>query len=73
MNNENTQNTVVSLPMLSVSESTRPYEEGKTTYLVKIHFRDTCAEVMSNKIKRMLRHEVTKCDTMFPIKIHKQK
>lgn len=32
---------------------------GKTTYRVRVHFRDTNAETMSNKIKRMLRNEVS--------------
>ena len=31
---------------------------GKTTYVVRIHFSDTCTETMSDKIKRMLRTEV---------------
>lgn len=32
---------------------------GKTTYLVKIHFSETNRETMSDKIKRMLRNEVS--------------
>ena len=32
---------------------------GKTTYLVKIHFSETSRETMSDKIKRMLRNEVS--------------
>ena len=32
---------------------------GKTTYRVRVHFKDTSAETMSDKIKRMLRNEVS--------------
>ena len=32
---------------------------GKTTYLVRIHFSETSRETMSDKIKRMLRNEVS--------------
>ena len=32
---------------------------GKTTYRVKIHFSATSSETMSDKIKRMLRNEVS--------------
>lgn len=32
---------------------------GKTTYLVKIHFSEMSRETMSDKIKRMLRNEVS--------------
>ena len=32
---------------------------GKTTYIVRVHFSETSKETMSDKIKRMLRNEVT--------------
>lgn len=32
---------------------------GKTTYRVRIHFSTTSRETMSDKIKRMLRNEVS--------------
>jgi len=31
----------------------------KTTYIVKVHFSETSKETMSDKIKRMLRNEVS--------------
>ena len=33
---------------------------GKTTYIVRVHFRETPKETMEDKIKRMLREEVRK-------------
>ena len=33
---------------------------GKTTYKVKVHFSTTSKESMSDKIKRMLKYEVSK-------------
>ena len=35
---------------------------GKTTYIVRVHFSETAKETMEDKIKRMLREEVRKCD-----------
>ena len=32
---------------------------GKTTYRVKVHFSDTARETMTDKIKRMLRDEIS--------------
>ena len=32
---------------------------GKTTYRVKVHFSETSRETMSDKIKRMLRNEIS--------------
>ncbi len=32
---------------------------GKTTYRVKVHFIETSKETMSDKIKRMLRNEIS--------------
>jgi len=31
----------------------------KTTYIVRVHFSETSKETMSDKIKRMLRNEVS--------------
>ena len=33
---------------------------GKTTYRVRVHFSATSRETMSDKIKRLLRNEVTR-------------
>ena len=33
---------------------------GKTTYRVTIHFSNTSRETMSDKIKRMLRNEISR-------------
>lgn len=33
---------------------------GKTTYQVRIHFSTTSLETMSDKIKRMLRNEISR-------------
>ena len=35
---------------------------GKTTYIVRVHFSQTAKETMEDKIKRLLREEVRKCD-----------
>ncbi len=32
---------------------------GKTTYRVRVHFSETSKETMSDKIKRMLRNEIS--------------
>ncbi len=32
---------------------------GKTTYRVKVHFSETSKQTMSDKIKRMLRNEIS--------------
>ncbi len=32
---------------------------GKTTYWMKVHFSETSKETMSDKIKRMLRNEIS--------------
>ena len=48
---------------LSVQEYKRPAlvkKIGKTTYRVTIHFSTTCRETMSDKIKRMLRNEISR-------------
>ena len=35
---------------------------GKTTYIVRVHFSETAKETMEDKIKRMLREEVRRCN-----------
>ena len=48
---------------LSVQEDERPVlvkKIGKTTYRVRIHFSTTNRETMSDKIKRMLRNEISR-------------
>jgi hypothetical protein len=39
---------------------------GKTTYEVKVHFSPTARETMSDKIKRMLKNEVSQYDLKSP-------
>jgi len=62
MNNEYTAN-------INAADNTSPVQEdespalvkkiGKTTYRVTIHFSTTSSETMSDKIKRMLRNEIS--------------
>jgi hypothetical protein len=64
MNNENTAsiNAADSTAPLPVQGNECPAlvkKIGKTTYRVTIHFSATSSETMSNKIKRMLRNEVS--------------
>lgn len=65
MNNENTANinTVDSISSMPVQEDECPVlvkKIGKTTYRVIIHFSATSSETMSDKIRRMLRNEVSR-------------
>jgi hypothetical protein len=65
MNNENTANIndADSTSTLPVQEDELPAlvkKIGKTTYRVKIHFSATSSETMSDKIKRMLRNEISR-------------
>lgn len=49
-------------PLLPVQEGERPTlvkKIGKTTYRVTIHFSTTSSETMSDKIKRMLKNEIS--------------
>ena len=49
--------------LLPVQKNERPTlvkKIGKTTYKVTIHFSVTSQETMSDKIKRMLRNEVSR-------------
>lgn len=64
MSNENTSsiNAADSASHLPVQEDECPAlvkKIGKTTYKVTIHFSATSQETMSDKIKRMLRNEVS--------------
>jgi hypothetical protein len=64
MNNENTANinAINSATLPLIQENERPAlvkKIGKTTYRVRVHFSDTSTETMSDKIKRMLRNEVS--------------
>lgn len=58
MNNENTtQNTA-----MAPTPEDRPAlvkKIGKTTYKVRVHFSTASTETMSDKIKRMLKNEVS--------------
>ena len=53
------------LPLPAVEGSSAPpapdliKKIGKTTYRVKVHFSETSKETMSDKIKRMLRNEIS--------------
>ena len=49
-------------PILPAQRDARPTlvkKIGKTTYRVTIHFSTTSSETMSDKIKRMLRNEIS--------------
>jgi hypothetical protein len=64
MNNEKIVNinAAVSGVPLPTQEDERPAlvkKIGKTTYRVRIHFSTTSQENMSDKIKRMLRNEIS--------------
>ena len=63
MNNETTKTTssTAAASPLTVQEDAPALVKkiGKTTYRVKIHFSETSRETMSDKIKRMLRNEVS--------------
>ena len=55
MNNTATHSTTNNTPCPTVRK-----QIGKTTYIVRVHFRETAKETMEDKIKRMLREEVRK-------------
>nr|WP_298543083.1 transposon-encoded TnpW family protein [uncultured Lachnoclostridium sp.] len=62
MSNETTSRTTAALSSLTAKEA--PQADlvktiGKTTYRVKVHFSTTSKETMSDKIKRMLKSEVS--------------
>ena len=65
MNNENTVNinaadSTSSLPVQGNERPALVKKIGKTTYRVTIHFSATNNENMSDKIKRMLRNEISR-------------
>ena len=66
MNNEKSVNSTTrsdSVVPLIAQENECPAlvkKIGKTTYRVQIHFSDTSRETMSDKIKRMLRNEISR-------------
>ena len=53
-------NGATSLPVQGGELPTLVKKIGKTTYRVTIHFSATSRETMSDKIKRMLRNEVSR-------------
>jgi hypothetical protein len=57
--NINAANNAVPLPVQGGERPTLVKKIGKTTYKVTIHFSSTNRETMSDKIKRMLRNEVS--------------
>lgn len=58
MNHENT--TPIATPAIQPNDATAMVRKiGKTTYKVRVHFSDTSRETMSDKIKRMLKNEVS--------------
>lgn len=58
MNHENT--TPIATPAIQPNDATAMVRKiGKTTYKVRVHFSDTSQETMSDKIKRMLKNEVS--------------
>jgi len=62
MSNTKIVNTADNAVSLTVQENECPVlvrKIGKTTYRVTIHFSATSRETMSDKIKRMLRNEVS--------------
>ena len=63
MNNETTMTTVTPMPLSEAAkEATQPdfvKKIGKTTYRVRVHFSTTSRETMSDKIKRLLKNEVS--------------
>ena len=64
MNNEKAANisaakSTVLLPAQGDKRPALVEKIGKTTYKVTIHFSTTSRETMSDKIKRMLRNEIS--------------
>ena len=58
MNHENT--TPFTTPVIQPNDAPAMVRKiGKTTYKVRVHFSDTSRETMSDKIKRMLKNEVS--------------
>lgn len=58
MNHENT--TPIAIPAIQPNDAPAMVRKiGKTTYQVRVHFSTTSRETMSDKIKRMLKNEVS--------------
>lgn len=58
MNHENT--TPIATPVIQSNDAPAMVRKiGKTTYQVRVHFSTTSRETMSDKIKRMLKNEVS--------------
>lgn len=53
-------NSTVSIPEQEDERPALVKKIGKTTYRVTIHFSTTNPETMSDKIKRMLRNEISR-------------
>lgn len=60
INNAATPERVVPLVSQEDERPTLLKKIGKTTYRVTIHFSATSRETMSDKIKRMLRNEISR-------------
>ena len=58
MNHENTNPNAI--PAIQPNDAPAMVRKiGKTTYQVRVHFSTTSRETMSDKIKRMLKNEVS--------------
>lgn len=57
--NTSTTNTAAVPPTQGTDSPALVKKIGKTTYRVRVHFSDTSTETMSDKIKRMLKNEVS--------------
>ena len=58
MNHENTNPNAI--PAIQPNDAPAMVRKiGKTTYNVRVHLSDTSRETMSDKIKRMLKNEVS--------------
>lgn len=55
-----TANSMASMPEQEDEHPVFVKKIGKTTYRVQIHFSTTSRENMSDKIKRMLRNEISR-------------
>ena len=58
MSNENMTRNTAPTPVLEQDAPALVKKNGKTTYKVRVHFSTTSTETMSDKIKRMLKHEI---------------
>ena len=54
-----TTNAAAALPKQELDSPALIKKIGKTPYRVRVHFSDTSTETMSDKIKRMLKNEVS--------------